>query len=166
MDGVASHLIGQTDFPMCRHTTVQLNSPCSNADCSPLIFPPHTCYCCYLLDTMVDHCYVPLLLGLQPYFTRVHSCVDIAVKLRVMLSILTVFHVTAVILCFISMFKTSPLLFYYKIARRERYQARVAGAPTTGGDLKIDLQDKRVVGMVVEEDNLLEEDYHSDSSEL
>ena len=64
------------------------------------------------------------------------------------------------------MFKTSPLLFYYKIVRKQRYQAHVAGAPTTGGDLKIDLQDERVVGMVVEEDNLLEEDYHSDSSEL
>ena len=60
------------------------------------------------------------------------------------------------------------MLFYYKIARRQKYQAHVAGAVAvaTGGDLKIDLQDDRVVGMVVEEDNLLEEDYHSDCSEL
>ena len=58
------------------------------------------------------------------------------------------------------------MLFYYKIARRQKYQAHVTGAVATGDDLKIDLQDDRVVGMVVEEDNLLEEDYHSDCSEL
>ena len=134
IDGTASFFLSWTKFSLCRHTPIEISSPCEGMNCNLLFFPPNTCYCCHLLDsTNVDYqCKIPLLLGKQPFFTRVHSCLDISVKLQLLLAILTVLHVTSAVLSFISMFKTSPLIFYHKIAQRKRLAQLYAATKNPG----------------------------------
>ena len=173
VDGTASIYLSKTKFHMCRHTPIEISSPCQGMNCDPLVFPPNTCYCCYLLDSMKDQCKIPLLLGEQPFFTRVHSCLDISVKLQLLLIILTVLHATSAILSFISMFKTSPLIFYYKIAQRKRLAQLFAQTKSPGiGIIVNSLEtatpaqegEEEMAEMIVEERQLIEAE--SDSSEL
>lgn len=115
VDGTGSYFIARTSFAKCKHTSKQMDSPCATDSCTAMILPANTCYCCYLIEAMEDECEVPLLLGKQPVFSGVNSCLDVSVKLRIMLSILTVLHVLGAILSMVSMFKTTPVLFYYKV---------------------------------------------------
>lgn len=171
VDGTASVYLSRTQFSMCRHTPIEISSPCQGMNCNLLVFPPNTCYCCYILDSLNDQCKKTFLLGRQPFFTRVHSCMDISVKLQLLLTILTVLHATSAILSFISIFKTTPLIFYYKVAQKKRLAQIYAATKNPGMGIIVKRletptqEEEEVVEMMMaEERQLLEAE--SDSSEL
>ena len=95
-------------------------------------------------------------------------------KLQLLLAILTVLHVTSAVLSFISMFKTSPLIFYHKIAQRKRLAQLYAATKNPGIGIVVtshetamptqEEEEEEVVELMVEERKLIEAE--SDSSEL
>ena len=120
-DSLAAFLIQQTDFKHCVHTKSSTLSPCDRTDCTDIVFPQNTCFCCYIMEGIGSDCKLSLLTGRQFYYSEVDSCTEIAVSLLIQLIILAILHVLVLFVSIAGMCKTSPITSCFSIADNIRF---------------------------------------------